>query len=529
MAQVDRLGRLARPPRLDRDRGWSLDFSASRRIGATSGAVALTIAAAIAPATTLAGYDPAVRRELDVQHDRLHGRHGLVGRGLHRQGRRRRRHRHRGQPGRRALTAPGKVVYGPDLSLESQAPNLTNLDTNGHGTFMAGLSPAERAPLGLPRHGSRRADRVAQGRRRRRRHRRQPGHRGDRLGRPASQRQRPEHPGHQPVVRHELGAGLPGRPARLRRRAGLEGRHRRRRRGRQLRLPEPHGQRPGPGRPGLSTRISSPSARRTRWARSRQRDDKVPAFSPWPKRGATRGVDFVAPGRAHPGPSGPELVHRRQPSRRAALGIGYFRGSGTSESAAIVSGAAALVLQKHPEATPDQVKTFLVTTAQDLVAKAQAIGGGELQIDLAASLLGMSGANQQWALLERNRQSRAVARHRPPHPRRRRAQRRAGHLRAAIRLGRDGGPRGGAATAGRAAPGTATAGPGTAGPATPGPATRGRGNSWSGNSWSGTAGPATAGRGNSWSGNSWSGNSWSGNSWSGNSWSGDCWATGAWD
>src|SRR5712692_3820786 len=37
------------------------------------------------------------------------------------------------------LSAPGKVIYGPDLSLESQAPNLTNLDTYGHGTFMAGL------------------------------------------------------------------------------------------------------------------------------------------------------------------------------------------------------------------------------------------------------------------------------------------------------------------------------------------------------------------------------------------------------
>src|SRR5205085_610013 len=37
------------------------------------------------------------------------------------------------------LDAPGKVVYGPDLSFESQAPNLTNYDTYGHGTFMAGL------------------------------------------------------------------------------------------------------------------------------------------------------------------------------------------------------------------------------------------------------------------------------------------------------------------------------------------------------------------------------------------------------
>src|SRR2546425_6931078 len=38
-----------------------------------------------------------------------------------------------------ALSAPGKVIYGPDLSLESQTSALRNLDTNGHGTFMAGI------------------------------------------------------------------------------------------------------------------------------------------------------------------------------------------------------------------------------------------------------------------------------------------------------------------------------------------------------------------------------------------------------
>ena len=37
------------------------------------------------------------------------------------------------------LATPGKVVFGPDLSLESQADAFRNLDTNGHGTFMAGL------------------------------------------------------------------------------------------------------------------------------------------------------------------------------------------------------------------------------------------------------------------------------------------------------------------------------------------------------------------------------------------------------
>jgi len=32
-----------------------------------------------------------------------------------------------------------QVINGPDLSFESQAPNLTNIDTYGHGTHLAGL------------------------------------------------------------------------------------------------------------------------------------------------------------------------------------------------------------------------------------------------------------------------------------------------------------------------------------------------------------------------------------------------------
>jgi hypothetical protein len=37
------------------------------------------------------------------------------------------------------LADPGKIIYGPDLSLDSPADNLHNLDANGHGTFMAGI------------------------------------------------------------------------------------------------------------------------------------------------------------------------------------------------------------------------------------------------------------------------------------------------------------------------------------------------------------------------------------------------------
>ena len=48
------------------------------------------------------------------------------------------------------LATSGKIIYGPDLSLESQAPNLTNLDTFGHGTFMAGLIAGRDAALTAP-------------------------------------------------------------------------------------------------------------------------------------------------------------------------------------------------------------------------------------------------------------------------------------------------------------------------------------------------------------------------------------------
>jgi serine protease AprX len=44
----------------------------------------------------------------------------------------------------------------------------------------------------------------------------------------------------------------------------------------------------------------------------------------------------------------------------------YFRAGGTSMSAAVVSGAAALLLERHPEWTPAQVKGALVATLEDV-------------------------------------------------------------------------------------------------------------------------------------------------------------------
>jgi serine protease AprX len=62
----------------------------------------------------------------------------------------------------------------------------------------------------------------------------------------------------------------------------------------------------------------------------------------------------------------------------------YFRGSGTSQAAAVVSGEAALLFQAQPKATPDQVKTVLVRTARRLNSDASQ-GAGVTQVGKAVS------------------------------------------------------------------------------------------------------------------------------------------------
>jgi serine protease AprX len=70
-----------------------------------------------------------------------------------------------------------------------------------------------------------------------------------------------------------------------------------------------------------------------------------------------------------------------------------FRGSGTSQAAAVTSGAVALLLQAYPSLTPDQVKGVLVAGVSPLRnTTAAAAGAGELNLaksmDLASHLVG---------------------------------------------------------------------------------------------------------------------------------------------
>jgi serine protease AprX len=108
-------------------------------------------------------------------------------------------------------------------------------------------------------------------------------------------------------------------------------------------------------------------------------DDTVSAFSN--DGDGTRNPDVVAPGdRVVSLRSKGSLLDKDNPQAR--IGDRLFRGSGTSQAAAVVSGAAALLIQQRPTATPDQVKALLMGTA-NAIPKATATQQGAGLIDLA--------------------------------------------------------------------------------------------------------------------------------------------------
>jgi serine protease AprX len=412
------------------------------------------------------------------------------------------------------LDAPGKVIYGPDLSLESQAPNLTRLDTNGHGTFMAGLIAGRDSTLSAPYSSA-----------------------------PASA-YRGEAPGARIVsvkvgvadggvdvsqviaaidwvVQHRNDNGMNIRVINLSYgtnslqdyavdplayaaeqawRKGIVVVAA----GGNLGFQSHMNNAPALADPAFDPNLLAVGSSDSMGTPS-MADDQVTSFSPWPKRGATRGVDLIAPGAHLQGLRVPgSYIDQNNPD--GAIDDRYFRGSGTSESAALVSGAAALVLQKYPDATPDQVKRLLTGTGYRVSGKAQAIGGGELQLTKALNTPLPAGTV-------------------PSVP--------------ALGVGSLEGSRGddhlsddGVVLSGEQdifgqpfdtvamAPGTAAGNTWSGGVW--------NGNTWSGNTWSGNTWSGAVWSGNSWSGNTWSGNTWSGNTWSGNTWSGNTWSGNSW-
>jgi serine protease AprX len=260
-------------------------------------------------------------------------------------------------------------------------------------------------------------------------------------------------------------------------------------------------------------------------------DDVIPAWSSTGDR--TRNPDLVAPGAS--------VVSLRAPGSyldtqnpQARTGERLFRGSGTSQAAAVVSGVAALLVQQRPGITPDQLKALLRGTAKALPA-ADPIAQGRGMVDLKsawnAATPSASAAAQTWprstgrGTLEGARGSANLT---------------YGGTTLEGEYDVTGRAWNAAAVTSASAALTAWSG----GAMTPSGWTGGAWNgqewyvtgtdaqplgmSWSGMSWSGMSWSGMSWSGMSWSGMSWSGMSWSGMSWSGMSWSGMSWSGMSW-
>ncbi|MCI3948394.1 MAG: peptidase and in kexin sedolisin [Acidimicrobiales bacterium] len=232
----------------------------------------------------------------------------------------------------------------------------------------------------------------------------------------------------------------------------------------------------------------------------RRDDDVVTEFS---NRGSLeRTPDLVAPGRSIQSLRNPgSYIDEAYPTARVATTDGseprYFRGSGTSQSAAFVSGVVALLLQQRPELNPDQVKAILTSTADRLGGTDERLQGAGL-IDVSAAMR----APTPWSFLAAQR-----------HP-------------VSTGLGSLEEARGGSHVAD---PETGIELVGEQDIF--GQPWDGRSwslASWEGRSWSGGDWNGSSWSGSSWSGRSWSGRSWSGSSWSGRSWSGRSWSDASW-
>ena len=248
-------------------------------------------------------------------------------------------------------------------------------------------------------------------------------------------------------------------------------------------------------------------------------DDTVPE---WSSRGdGQRNPDVVAPGRSIASLRAPgSLLDQQNP--QAVSGGRLFRGSGTSQAAAVVSGAAAVLLQQRPNLTPDQVKALLTSTATPLPnADPQAQGNGLINIRNAKSAATPVVA-QTWP------RSTGVGSLE--------AARGSAHLEMNGTLLEGemdifGTPWDGQTWSGQTWSGQTWSGGDWNGQTWSGQTWSGQtwsGQTWSGQTWSGQTWSGQTWSGQTWSGQTWSGQTWSGQTWSGQTWSGQTWSGQTW-
>ncbi len=208
--------------------------------------------------------------------------------------------------------------------------------------------------------------------------------------------------------------------------------------------------------------------------------------------------DLVASGRSVIGLRVPgSKVDDAYPGSR--IGTAYFKGSGTSFSTAVTAGSVALLLQREPGLTPDQVKARLLgTAAPGPIGNPNVDGRGSLDAYAAAHAGTFDSANQN---VVRSVGTGSLQLDR-------------GGLTVQIQTGWLLDPLLGLLT-----PIFQLLNSDITAQNVAFDSLDYFGSTWDGNSWYVSQ----------WTGNSWYGNSWYGNSWYGNSWYGNSWYATAWE
>ena len=257
-------------------------------------------------------------------------------------------------------------------------------------------------------------------------------------------------------------------------------------------------------------------------------DDTVPA---WASKGDTGGnnrfVDLIAPGVHVLGLRAPNsMLDYDNPGART--GTRFLRGNGTSQAAAVVSGAVALYLQKYPSATPDEVKLALTQSAHSVGGAKVYQGTGA--IDVNNALHGAVPNNKQGSTgatgtgsLEQSRGTVHVVDYADGTT-----------ATPTVLTGEKdifGNAFSSSSWAGKTAVGTtwqngAWLGSGLAGDGWTGSSWASR--TWSSRTWSGLSWASRTWSSRTWSSRTWSGGSWDSRTWSGRTWSGAAWSSRTW-
>jgi len=229
--------------------------------------------------------------------------------------------------------------------------------------------------------------------------------------------------------------------------------------------------------------------------------------------------DLVTSGRSVVSLAAPgSTIYDDYPSAR--IGSGNFVGSGTSFSAGITSGAAALVLADNTTVTPNQVKARLIgTTNPGPVANPFVDGHGELDVYGAATAgpmnLQQSSAGEVFHAIGSTVGLNNTGPDNTWNP--------------ALWSGGawNGGAWNGGAWNGGAWNGGAWNGSSFTGGAWNGGAWNG--GAWNGGAWNGFVTDGAAWNGGAWNGGAWNGGAWNGGAWNGGAWNGGAWNGAAWN